>query len=223
MNTRWQTRQTRSSNDSTRRKIGANFFTLSNKKDISMQDFRQKLTRERRPSGRWDQFDCIKAGDYYLSIQAGEYAHCTPQVDLDNPYNYATFEVVIKRGENLGWIHPSSIEGLMNWTKLGTALFCHEDNIGYRVPVADIQKLYEFLCNPKPAKDGRGTTHQRIRKATELGLESFWGVVAARFPEIKTGDLDPIMVVHSEAAMREAVQQWVQLNADSKEETQENG
>jgi len=206
-----------------------------------MQDFRQKLTRERRPSGRWDQFDCIKAGDYYLSIQAGEYAHCTPQVDLDNPYNYTTFEVVIKRDGKGGWIHPSSIEGLMNWTKLGTALFCHEDNIGYRVPVADIQRLYEFLSNPeeiaaaqknaalyvekhfRPAKDGRGTMHQRIRKATELGLESFWGVVASRFPEIKTGDLDPIMVVHSEAAMREAVQQWVQLNSDSKEETQENG
>jgi hypothetical protein len=189
-----------------------------------MQDFRQQLTRERRSStiGGWEQFDLVKAGNYHLSIQASEYAHCTPPIDLDNPYDYTTFEVVIKNGSNGRWVHPSSIKGVETNSRLNV-LFCDQDLIGYRVPVTDIQELYESLSNPNPERGGRGTMHERINRATEVGLESFWRAVASRFPEIRTGDLDPIMVMHSEAEMLEAVQQWVELNSETQQETQENG
>jgi len=112
-----------------------------------MQDFRIQLARERerRPSGGWDTMCPLYAGDYRLSIQVGEHAHCSPRCDLDDLYDYKAFEVVIKKFYNKAsvWVHPSSIGGLDS--KFGE-MFCAEDNIGYRVKVKDIQELYEFLC-----------------------------------------------------------------------------
>ena len=113
-----------------------------------MQDFRIQLTseRERRPSGHWDTMYPLDAGDYRLSVQAGEHAHCDPRCDLDDLYGYKAFEVVIKKFYNKvsTWVHPSDIDGL---DSKFSELFCSEDNIGYRVKVKDIQELYEFLSD----------------------------------------------------------------------------
>ena len=56
----------------------------------------------------------------------------------------------------------------------------------------------------------------RVSKATEVALDAFWRVVAARFPEVSTGDLDPMTAARVEHAMRAAVDVWVWCNRPTK-------
>ena len=185
-----------------------------------MQDFRQQLTRDRRESGRWEQFDTIEAGDYKLSTQASEGAYCTPRESLDDVYSYSAMEVALftKSG---GWVHPSHIAGMDSkfedmWEPSDLRTF-----VGPYINVEDIQELYEFLCNHK--SDPRGTIEEWVNKATKAGLASFWSTVAARFPEISMGDLDPLTVANTESVMGTAASEWVELNQPDKEETEEDG
>ena len=58
---------------------------------------------------------------------------------------------------------------------------------------------------------------ERVIKATEVALKAFWRVVASRFPEVSTGDLDPLMVARYEHAMHSAVDGWVWCNRPTTE------
>jgi hypothetical protein len=64
---------------------------------------------------------------------------------------------------------------------------------------------------------------ERVSKATEVALDAFWRVVASRFPEVSTGDLDPMTSMRVEHAMRSAVDVWVWCNRPTKEENSDDG
>lgn len=52
----------------------------------------------------------------------------------------------------------------------------------------------------------------RIEAATEAAQLAFWAAVAAQFPEITTGDMDPIETFRFDQACANAVTGWVDGN-----------
>lgn len=55
---------------------------------------------------------------------------------------------------------------------------------------------------------------QRKSEAVSEALDAFWAVIAQRFPEASTGDLDPGNVVSLEDAATNAVSTWVSFNVE---------
>lgn len=51
-------------------------------------------------------------------------------------------------------------------------------------------------------------TEERCVMAAEKGLESFWKVIASRFPEVKKGDTVEDWSVDTQEIMREIVVEW---------------
>ncbi len=52
----------------------------------------------------------------------------------------------------------------------------------------------------------------RVAEAVEKAREAFWASIAASYPEIKTGDMDPLEDWEIETAMETAVKRWVHNN-----------
>lgn len=55
-------------------------------------------------------------------------------------------------------------------------------------------------------------TGERIREATEGAMEAFWAVIARKFPEASTGDLDPAASTAFDDAVDNVVWAWVEAN-----------
>lgn len=53
---------------------------------------------------------------------------------------------------------------------------------------------------------------ERISLAVQKGEEAFWATVAAEFPEVTTGDLDPSTTISLTEKMRSAIAAWVEYN-----------
>jgi hypothetical protein len=58
----------------------------------------------------------------------------------------------------------------------------------------------------------------RINAALREGEDAFWEVVAARFPEAKTGDLAPDVAFALTRSMEQAIREWVSANVILKDD-----
>lgn len=47
----------------------------------------------------------------------------------------------------------------------------------------------------------------------ELAQEAFWAVVAREYPDVKSGDLDPMQTHLFDQACKDMVESWVRLNS----------
>lgn len=56
-----------------------------------------------------------------------------------------------------------------------------------------------------------------IADAVQKAEESFWSTIAEEFPEITTGDLDPMTSLHVNTAMNNAVRNWLNQNKPKSE------
>lgn len=54
---------------------------------------------------------------------------------------------------------------------------------------------------------------RRLEDALEYAEEGFWGMIAARFPEAKTGDYPPDLTFTRDLHNLEDVQWWLHFNA----------
>lgn len=52
----------------------------------------------------------------------------------------------------------------------------------------------------------------RLNKALQDAEDAFWASIAASYPEVKTGDLDPAMSVWFSNAAHVAGELWVETN-----------
>jgi hypothetical protein len=52
----------------------------------------------------------------------------------------------------------------------------------------------------------------RVITAIEAASEAFWTTFAAQFPEIRTGEFDPLTTEHFETAVDRAAREWLSLN-----------
>jgi hypothetical protein len=52
----------------------------------------------------------------------------------------------------------------------------------------------------------------RISKAVEMASEAFWVAFAAQFPEVSSGDLDPLSTVQFEDGVERAAREWLSAN-----------
>lgn len=55
-------------------------------------------------------------------------------------------------------------------------------------------------------------TTERFEDTLIAAEEAFWQSVAESYPEIQTGDFDPASVYTFRAAIRDAVNSWLQIN-----------
>jgi hypothetical protein len=62
------------------------------------------------------------------------------------------------------------------------------------------------------ATETRFETTIRKEQARDQAEQAFWAVIAAAFPEIRTGDMAPDQVFNFNQACRIAVDQWVENN-----------
>ena len=60
-------------------------------------------------------------------------------------------------------------------------------------------------------------SNERIEKAVRDADDAFWGVIAEKFPEIKTGDLSPDAVFTLRLAQEKAVKRWLTSNTEDEE------
>jgi alkylhydroperoxidase/carboxymuconolactone decarboxylase family protein YurZ len=54
---------------------------------------------------------------------------------------------------------------------------------------------------------------KRISEAVELAEEAFWASVAGQYPEITTGEFDPMSSYYLREALESAVREWVAVNS----------
>lgn len=52
----------------------------------------------------------------------------------------------------------------------------------------------------------------RIAAALEKATEAFWATFVAEFPEVTTGDLDPLSAVAFDGSVERAAREWLRLN-----------
>jgi len=52
----------------------------------------------------------------------------------------------------------------------------------------------------------------KIRSAVDEAEQAFWAVIASNFPEIKTGDLDPLTAFKLAQTMSDTVKIWLDTN-----------
>lgn len=67
--------------------------------------------------------------------------------------------------------------------------------------------------------------NRRITKTTrtaQLAQEAFWAVVAREYPDIKSGDLDPMKSHLFDQACKDMVESWVRLNTYTGNAYEEN-
>ncbi len=50
------------------------------------------------------------------------------------------------------------------------------------------------------------------KRACNKALDAFWNAVAESFPEITSGDMDPVEAVHFDEAAQRAVEAWLDAN-----------
>jgi hypothetical protein len=53
----------------------------------------------------------------------------------------------------------------------------------------------------------------RIAKAAQSGEDAFWTAVAAEFPEVKSGDLDPETSLRLSEKMKASIRIWLEINS----------
>ena len=69
-----------------------------------------------------------------------------------------------------------------------------------------------------PKVEAAGPAVGRLENAITAAESAFWAAIADQYPEIKTGDLDPLEAVRLSEAMGRAVRAWLDANgADSGE------
>jgi hypothetical protein len=55
---------------------------------------------------------------------------------------------------------------------------------------------------------------RRVKKAVEKAQDAFWMVIAKSFPEVKSGDFDPMASHQFDTACEKAVEHWIAMNLD---------
>lgn len=53
----------------------------------------------------------------------------------------------------------------------------------------------------------------RFSRAVEMATLAFWDVIASHYPEVKTGDVDPIMSMQWDSVAERQVRSWLELNS----------
>jgi hypothetical protein len=61
-------------------------------------------------------------------------------------------------------------------------------------------------------EQGSAATKPTLDNVTSRAADAFWAEVAASYPEIKTGDLDPGAAMALEDAMKQAITSWLAAN-----------
>ena len=55
-------------------------------------------------------------------------------------------------------------------------------------------------------------SEEALKEIVEQAGDSFWATIACSFPEVKTGDFDPVASITFSTACIVAVKQWLSLN-----------
>lgn len=61
-------------------------------------------------------------------------------------------------------------------------------------------------------------TEDRIEAASGEAIAAFWDVVAKRFPEAKTGDVDPLSLFEWDGFVESAIYGWLSANLPSRDD-----
>jgi hypothetical protein len=61
-------------------------------------------------------------------------------------------------------------------------------------------------------------SHDKIKAVAHEASLAFWDVVKNSFPEVKTGDMDPIRVTQWQLRTEIVVQEWINNNWPEKKE-----
>ena len=69
-----------------------------------------------------------------------------------------------------------------------------------------------FELEPRYPRCMTSSDEARIAAAVEKASEAFWAAFAADFPEINTGDMDPLTTVRFDDAVEQAAREWLRLN-----------
>jgi hypothetical protein len=56
---------------------------------------------------------------------------------------------------------------------------------------------------------------ERIKETLESASDAFWAEVAKRFPEAKSGDFPPEMLVQLDEIMEKSIRVWLDFNVES--------
>lgn len=67
-------------------------------------------------------------------------------------------------------------------------------------------------AKPDPEAPLPYKVEQEVKAAAEAAMDRFWEEVAARFPDAKSGDFDPMALAHFENVCEAAIRAWVRWN-----------
>lgn len=55
--------------------------------------------------------------------------------------------------------------------------------------------------------------NQQLNQIVQEAIDAFWHTIATNYPQIKTGDLDPMTVVRFDQYCRQVVAEWLYSNS----------
>lgn len=136
-----------------------------------MQDFRELIKpfhRYRRPT----RFQRMLIGKYHISIQANEFAYCTPRETLDDIYEYIDMEFAIldESGEFVDIFDDSFFK---DWKHLNEIKDRYDGQVGAYIEIDIIQSLCDYIDNKVNLRLSK-EDKEAIRKSfNEIFIERF--------------------------------------------------
>lgn len=185
---------------------------------------------------------CRKCGEHFNPADEADTLHlgttygerCDGQGEIIGEY---TTSPVIKRwaDEVMGHVDDLISEGvapatLRGWSELhsyvdandylmmipwGSDIATEDDDLGLRLHNAVADEVDRRIKLRRPVDQ------DRIHEAMGDAVDAFWDAVVAKFPEVETGDLDPLATHQFEHMCEEVVKLWLQYNHPKMQEEQQ--
>jgi hypothetical protein len=123
------------------------------KNGVSMIDFRNYMqVNESIDTSDFfdDEFDVespfipIEIGDYIIHIFASENNYCLPQINSFNPWDFASFEIMIEKNDPK---FDFVVVTHKIFNEMGYVSFGEDDIYAAYVPVELVQEIFEYLVN----------------------------------------------------------------------------
>jgi len=77
----------------------------------------------------------IKIKDFYVSIECHSEASCSPKINIDNPYNYSSYQLTIFSKGDL-------------YIPMGFKEFFNEKGVGEYIKTEDLIKVLKYVSSP---------------------------------------------------------------------------
>lgn len=105
--------------------------------------------------------------------------------------------------EGVDWVNDSAIE-FTGYAEEGVVAVFNDEDHGNEPLTVDHRETVPLLWEDT----------DRIDDALQVAAEAFYGVIALRFPEVKTGDVEPLSAMGWEEATRSHVRNWIRNNIE---------